>query len=361
MKILKKEISLLLTIILFVGIIYTPVALSEDVDYDNLLMKEMEKAIVDKEKIINLINKGANPNVIDDNNISALEQLSGQTIPALYDFISEDDLVVILKHFKKNGLKLQRADDNILYSPISTGSKRFVKELLELGADPTKRIYGELPIDIAEKNGHSEISELLIEYGAKKGDPSEIAQIQLVQAASDFNIENIKRAIEKGALITREDKYGKYALIEALQGLGDMKEQFETIKYLLNNGADPNHLVESGFKSVGKVPSLYMAVFPTLVLNSDEKDLADSYKNSHKYARQILNILIDSGAYVSGRTEYNQTPLHFAAKSNNFEMAKFLIENNAKIMPEDSSGKTPLDYAESGEMIKLLKENGAIE
>ena len=41
--------------------------------------------------------------------------------------------------------------------------------------------------------------------------------------------------------------------------------------------------------------------------------------------------------------------------------ANLLIENGAKIMPKDASGKAPLDYAESSEMIKLLKANGARE
>ncbi len=30
-------------------------------------------------------------------------------------------------------------------------------------------------------------------------------------------------------------------------------------------------------------------------------------------------------------------------------------------MPRDNQRKTPLDYAESAAMIKLLKENGAVE
>ena len=38
-----------------------------------------------------------------------------------------------------------------------------------------------------------------------------------------------------------------------------------------------------------------------------------------------------------------------------------LIEAGCKIMPTDRRGKTPLDYAESAEMIKLLKDHGAKE
>jgi len=39
--------------------------------------------------------------------------------------------------------------------------------------------------------------------------------------------------------------------------------------------------------------------------------------------------------------------------------AEQLIEANAKVNSQDDSGKTPLDYAESGDLINLLKRSGA--
>jgi ankyrin repeat protein len=42
-------------------------------------------------------------------------------------------------------------------------------------------------------------------------------------------------------------------------------------------------------------------------------------------------------------------------------MANVLIEAGAKIMDRDDLGKTPLDYAESSEIVKLLKDAGAKE
>jgi hypothetical protein len=37
------------------------------------------------------------------------------------------------------------------------------------------------------------------------------------------------------------------------------------------------------------------------------------------------------------------------------------LSNYSKVSPKDKFGKTPLDYAESGEVIKLLKQYGATE
>jgi hypothetical protein len=38
-----------------------------------------------------------------------------------------------------------------------------------------------------------------------------------------------------------------------------------------------------------------------------------------------------------------------------------LIKAGAKLMDKDKDGKTPLDYAESGDMIRLLKAHRAKE
>jgi hypothetical protein len=41
--------------------------------------------------------------------------------------------------------------------------------------------------------------------------------------------------------------------------------------------------------------------------------------------------------------------------------AEVLIKEGAKVMARDETGRTPLDYAESAPMIKLLKASGATE
>ena len=54
-------------------------------------------------------------------------------------------------------------------------------------------------------------------------------------------------------------------------------------------------------------------------------------------------------------------PWHHSAEFNNVVGAQMLIDAGCKISPTDRKGKTPLDYAESAEMIRLLKDHGAKE
>ena len=87
------------------------------------------------------------------------------------------------------------------------------------------------------------------------------------------------------------------------------------------------------------------------------------YKNNidTSYAEKILQELIKKGAFVSAQDENGKTPLHIAAEYNHLYAARLLLKSGTKVMPKDKKGKTPLDYAESAEMIKLLKEHGAKE
>jgi len=79
------------------------------------------------------------------------------------------------------------------------------------------------------------------------------------------------------------------------------------------------------------------------------------------YQRLIIEALLNAGAHISSRGYNGMTPLHIAAEQNDIHVATTLIKTGAKIMPKDDTGKTPLDYAESAEMIKLLKSHGAKE
>jgi ankyrin repeat protein len=75
-------------------------------------------------------------------------------------------------------------------------------------------------------------------------------------------------------------------------------------------------------------------------------------------------LLIRSGANVNARDKTSLTPLHYAARFFQLDLAKLLIKNGAEVDARDNDGNTPLSDAvfESrgrGEMIAVLIAAGA--
>jgi ankyrin repeat protein len=76
--------------------------------------------------------------------------------------------------------------------------------------------------------------------------------------------------------------------------------------------------------------------------------------------QEILIRLLKAAAKMSTLNNYGWTPLHYAARFDNSMAAEILIMEGAKISQRDPNGKTPLDYAQSAAMIKLLKSSAAM-
>ena len=74
---------------------------------------------------------------------------------------------------------------------------------------------------------------------------------------------------------------------------------------------------------------------------------------------EIAQLLIDRGAKINEVTSDGQTPLHLAAMGGYTKVADLLINWGALISIKDKCDKTPLDWADSQEMIDLLRKNGA--
>ena len=121
---------------------------------------------------------------------------------------------------------------------------------------------------------------------------------------------------------------------------------FRVVQELLALGASPNLTGEF----LGSKAPLHAAVFK------------GKWEFEKENAAEIIQLLLKAGAHVSSTDTYKQqTPLHIAAILNNPISTKILLEAGAKVMPRDADNKTPLDYAESAEVIKLLKSYGAKE
>lgn len=114
-------------------------------------------------------------------------------------------------------------------------------------------------------------------------------------------------------------------------------DKIESLKTLVNNGADVNHVCRDG-----KTP-LLVACSNRLIYS--------------------VKVLLSAGANVYVKDNNDETPLMYATSLANVELVKILIDAGADVNAEDKDGKTPIIHAfdeyVSIDIIKLLVENGA--
>lgn len=325
--------------------------------------------IVDINQVKVSLENGANPNwITGQRKTSIISRWIGLIGLSNKPKIINDGLEIIKLLFEKNA-KLQFCDRDILGLPIRRGQAQIVKILLENGAS-AKRIYTDkTPIEIGYKAGNPKVIELLINYGATPFSEKKVLGLRLIVLArnrEDGSLYKIQELLNKGAYINASDSDGETAITNAVDAAFHIAPScygdYCMLNYLIKSGANINHKT----KDTGKTPlhtaiSRTAYIFKTKMATVRPSINQWRVKEGQLLAKMTLGIIIDAGAYVSATDKWERTPLHTAAKVNNVVGAKMLIEAGAKIMPKDKDGKTPLDYAESAEIIKLLKAHGAKE
>jgi ankyrin repeat protein len=285
----------------------------------------------------------------------------------------DETRTAIAKALFDAGASLVRLDDvsrSILWNTsIRMGNVGLIGLLIDHGASVSKKIVPEdvTPSELALMDGRQGAYALLVSHGGSPVDGASSAQFALLAAAERSDVAAMERAINGGAHINKviDDQT---ALLVAVAGCIYTEAQVSAVRWLLDHGADPN--VGSRF-DLPLHRFVFSSSYTLTNLNElrEEELRATTQTSARQFDgqrvralhREVLIRLLKAGANVSTINNYGWTPLHYAARFDNLMAAEILIMEGAKISERDGNFKTPLDYAETGAMIELLKSNGAAQ
>ena len=222
-------------------------------------------------------------------------------------------------------------------------------------------------LSLAAIKGSYEICVYLVEQGANIEATNKIGVTPLHAACSSGNNDIIKFLLEKKAYIEAKTDEGLTPLHIAAQD-----GHLEAVNILLQFGADINSRWEINNYTplISSAGNKHFDISEFLIESGADLDVAETDLGrtaSHFCAIQggfqCVKKLIEHGADPEIRNHLNWTTIFFAVSKNQFDIAKYLVEDvkvNLNLL--DNAGFSPLHWAVNNrnfEMLDLLVANGA--
>ena len=233
------------------------------------------------------------------------------------------------------------------------------------------------PLMFAAEGGHTEIVNVLLKYHA---DPNlkDANGATALRLAGITRPEIVEALLQYGADPNAADKNGKTLLSVACETGGHAL----LIHLLLQHGADPNvkgdngpplvSLIEMGVE--GNTPLVKEMLSKGANANvSDAAGTPALVWVAERGNVEIAKMLLEKKADPNAKDALEErTALHLAAREEQTELVRLLLEKNANASIADKNGETPLIYALSGltqtdqnrreacaEILRLLISRGA--
>jgi ankyrin repeat protein len=270
-----------------------------------------------------LLENGADPNIIDDTKGTALYYALLH-----YDKLLSSDIIQLLI---KKGANIDYEDSEQKKIPLF--------------------------IAIIAKTDNS-IVKMLLESGAKVNINYNDGNTPLIVAIENENIEVVKMLLDKGANVNQKDineQYGYTPLTVAIQ-----KKYFKVVELLLDKGADVNQTNDDGFTplTVAIFNDFYNVDIVKLLLdkgaNVNEANIygftpliiaIDEKYDTNVQNVEIVELLLKRGANVDQENKHGETPLYKAVSNNNEKIVEMLLERGADVNIANKHGETPLNRA----------------
>lgn len=269
---------------------------------------------------------------------------------------AESGSIENVQFFLDNGAQLSETNINgetVLHIAIASGNIELVKYLVQQGVS----------LDTATPNGNTatlyacrsfEMLQYLVDQGCK------IHSNTLKELIINCNVDGVKLVLEKGEDFNAKDDEGFTPLMAAAE-VGAI----EIMQLLLDRGAEVNVTNEHGGTPLaGAVNSGTWEVVKLLLDKGASVELGEpSPLLINKFSRdpQILKALLEHGANPNVKTETGETPLLMAVSRGDEGDVRMLLEHGADVNAE-LDGITPVFYAvdyQQYEIAKILIEANA--
>jgi ankyrin repeat protein len=264
------------------------------------------------------------------------------------------------------------ASNNVLLRSILVNDVARVRELLESGTDDQSSAAIN-PLSFAAQHGHSEIVDLLLDFGAPINFESPLKLTACLAAVGNDHEDVVRVLIRRGADLSIADYFGRtplstaiansnesivIALIEAGAPLTDLDVVCQAaalstavIRRLLDRQID----IAAARTSLNRTACLVavmerrpLEVFEMLVdvarvdiCASDAHGQTCMHVCAQQGRKDLLLWLLDAGADVDARDRLGDTPLHVACSSLFFHFAMQLIVAGADVKAKNDRLLTP--------------------
>lgn len=301
-----------------------------------------------------LMDAGANPNYRAP--YTYQEKVSYN--PSLLSSSSRDGKFNIVKLLLDAGADEKELEWDELKHKIAYGSLEECKKAIQIGCS-LQSIDGwdRTPFLLCILSGDINKAQLLLENGASLNDRGRCEMTCLMYAVHKNDVEMCKWLISKGANVNEVTDFGTTALIEAAEyGASDC------VKVLLEAGANLHaETVTQGCAienaiNIETVQILVNAGADINRIGGDGNNLLMYAVEKGNY--QFLKELLENGADPNV-TSIGEIPLHKASRWGNVAMVKLLLEYGSNPNAKDVDNETPLHWVKSAEIAKMLMEAGA--
>jgi len=184
----------------------------------------------------------------------------------------------------------------------------------------------------------------------------------LHMAALDGNLTTVRSLLLSGDHINAKDTFGYTPL-----HLAANKGYTEIVRFLLDQGANAYAVEYNGLSALhlaslhGHMPVVNLLLQRTDVNIKDKDGYSPLFLATRSQNIHIVEVLINSGAYVNVKNKLGNTPLYEAVVRVNLDMVSLLCSKGADVNVQNIYGWTPLHLAvwRCREIVKYLIASGA--